>query len=93
MLLGLLFIRARPVYVSHGSALPETRSCAEACEPLAVSFIVCPIGLGEAAPVGCPAVFEIDVLSGIDDVLEVAVLGLEEVNPFPFVDWECDRCM
>ena len=47
----------------------------------------------EATPVGGPTVVEVNPLSGVNDVLYVAVLGLEEVNTLPFFQRECDRSM
>ena len=45
----------------------------------------------EATPEGGPTVVEVNPLRGVNDVVDVAVLGLEEVNTLPLLQRECDR--
>ena len=85
-----LFARPGAAYVSGGSVLPTPCGCTEPFKPLTASLAARSTGPIEATPVGDPTVLEIDTLRGVNDVLEVAVLGLEEVDSLPLVQRECD---
>ncbi len=60
-------------------------------KPLTVGLVTIPLGPSVTTPTGTPTVFELDALSGVDNVLDVAVLSLEEVDPLPHVRRKIDR--
>ena len=61
-------------------AVPGPRGCAQSLEPLGLKPAATALGVIAVAPMGIPIVVEFDAVGGIDYVLYVAVLGLEEVD-------------
>ena len=86
-------IRLGSIDIPGCAALPNPCSRTEPFKPTSAVLDGNPVRPREVAPLGGPTLIKVNTLRGVNDVLNVAVLGLEEVNSLPFVQRKSNRSM